>query len=65
MATLIALGEYHAQKLHYMAGQTFEADDNLALFLMADAPANFEVVTVKEIVAPPVDKMLRKPKASK
>jgi hypothetical protein len=65
MATLIALGEYHAQNLHYTAGQTFEANDDLALFLMADAPANFEVVTVKEIEAPPVDKMLRAPKGKK
>jgi hypothetical protein len=63
---LKALEEYRGgaqRNLYFAAGQEFEADDDLYLFLMADAPGCFE--QVKAIDAPPVDKMLHKPKASK
>lgn len=61
------------RKLHYRRGEEFEASDDLMLFLMADAPGCFEVVTplapveppAKALDAPPNDKMLRKPKAKK
>lgn len=77
---LIALSEYHAPSrgLHYKAGELFDADDALYLFLMADAPGCFsegkEVVApaasklaphAAEMTAPPVDKMVHAPKAKK
>lgn len=69
---LIAKHEYTngPRGLHYRAGETFAATDAEYLFLMADAPGCFEVYvepepTAKAIDAPPVDKMLRQPKAKK
>lgn len=64
--TLIAVHEYvnGPRGLYYRAGQTFDVTDAEYLFLMADAPGCFEPY-VKAIDAPPVDKMLRAPKAKK
>lgn len=70
MATkLIAREEYVLpnHNLHYKRGEVFVADDELLRFLMADSPGCFAVYTepTKAVDAPPVDKMLRKPKAKK
>lgn len=56
-----------SRNLHYKRGEVFEPTDDVYLFLMADAPGVFEVVAgpVKAIDAPPVDKMMRAPKAKK
>ena len=70
---LKALEEYRGgaqRNLYFAAGQEFEADDDLYLFLMADAPgsfAQFEQMPgqARDIDAPPVDKMLHAPKAKK
>lgn len=60
---LKVVSEYIGRGMHFPAGQILEPDDDLYLFLMADAPGCFE--QVKEIVAPPVDKMVHAPKAKK
>lgn len=74
MGTLRAKTEYRngPRGLHYKPGQEFDADDALYLFLMADAPGCFEPVQdapakaePKAVDAPPADKMVRRPKASK
>jgi hypothetical protein len=77
---LIALSGYSngPRNLSFRPSEIFEASDDLYLFLMADAPGVFalaehpmreDVPAVKEEVKaldkPPVDKMVRKPKASK
>lgn len=66
---LRALGRYEngPRSLVYVAGQEFDATDDLFLFLMADAPGNFEPVTeqAKAVEKPPVDKMVKKPAAKK
>jgi len=76
---LKALEEYRGgaqRNLYFAAGQEFEADDDLYLFLMADAPGSFADVVddkvkghppaeAKAVDAPPVDKMLHEPKAKK
>lgn len=66
---LISRNEYSLppRGLHYKRGEVFEANDALYLFLMADAPDNFAVYVepVKALDAPPVDKIMRKPKAKK
>jgi hypothetical protein len=65
----LAAYENGPRGLHYKAGDEFEATPQLALFLMADAPGCFEpvveVVDVKAVASPPVDKMVRTPKGKK
>lgn len=55
------------RNLHYRRGEVFEADNDLYLFLMADAPDVFEQVveTDKALDAPPKDKALRAPRGKK
>ena len=67
---LIANEEYilPPRNLHYKRGEVFEADDNLYLFLMADAPGVFAVYAEPESKAmtePPANKMMSAPKAKK
>jgi hypothetical protein len=68
---LIAREEYHAAQrgLHIKRGEVFEADAELYRFLMADAPEVFapapDPQPTKALDAPPLDKMLRKPRVKK
>lgn len=67
---LIVKQEYRqaAIGLHYAAGQVIVVGEELARWLQADAPQSFEVYVEpapKAVDAPPVDKMMRKPKAKK
>lgn len=71
MATkLKVLSEYIGRGMHFPVGTVLEADDALALFLLADAPGCFEEMTdetqeMAAIDAPPKDKMVRAPKGKK
>jgi len=64
---LRVISEYIGRGMHFPVGQVLEPDNELYLFLMADAPGCFVRIedAVKAIEAPPVDKMLRSPKAKK
>lgn len=55
------------RNLHIKRGEVFAANDELYRFLMADSPGTFEVVEPepKAVDAPPVDKMVKRPKAKK
>lgn len=66
MKKLTVLGNYRndARGLVYTKGETFEADDDLIKFLMADSPGCF-AVAAKAVEAPPADKMLRTPDKAK
>lgn len=80
---LIAHEEYNLppRNLYYKRGEVFAVDDDLFLFLMADAPGVFGIYTepkaidasfdtssnvlALEVSKPPVNKMMRAPKAKK
>lgn len=68
---LYLLQEYISRGVQYKAGTTIEVDRDTALFLQRDAPGCFAPVErklapeVKEFVAPPVDKMVKKPAKKK
>ena len=53
--------------LHFEAGQVVTVEDALAEWLQRDSPGAFAlyVEPVKALDAPPVDKMLHKPRAKK
>ena len=69
MSHLRALGRYvnEPRGLAYEAGTVFEVDPALLAFLLADAPGTFEhvVLPVKAVQAPPRDKAIKTPQASK
>ena len=60
MVTLTALSGYRNREYVYQAGETFEASEELAAFLEADAPGVF-----KRLDAPAVDKMIGTPAVNK
>ena len=59
---LLALGRYvnEPRGLAFDKGVTFEADEALAAFLLADAPGTFEPAPeAKQVAAPPRDKAIK------
>jgi hypothetical protein len=60
--TLLCVKEYGNQFIHVMPGQTITLDTEKATWTMRDGPDCFMVLLpeVKEIEAPPVDKMIHK-----
>ena len=67
MTRLRAVGRYRndARGLVFAKDDTFEADAELARFLLADAPGCFEEVAAKAVTAPPADKAVRAPDKAK
>lgn len=60
--------DYAMRELHYTRGEVIDVSDDLARWLLADAPDCFEVYSelpAKAVSAPPVDKMMRSPKVKK
>ena len=60
MVTLTALSSYRNREYVYQAGETFEASEEIAAFLEADAPGVF-----KRIATPVIDKMIDAPAVNK
>ena len=64
---LKCLHEYRngPRDLHYLPGTEFEAPEDLAEFLLQDAPVCFEEVTAKAVKRPPRNKAMKAPPKDK